>query len=77
VLDDVHGGHGKTSSIDQAADVTPDVDVVEVESVGDSLFEVLLTVVLDGDNIFLTEGSVVIYCYLGVCCYYLLVFKES
>jgi len=65
-LDDVHGGHGQTSAVDQAADVAVQLNVVEVELAGGHLSGVLLAFVSERKDLLLSEFGVVVKAQLGV-----------
>ena len=59
-LDDVHSGHGETSTVDHAADVAVQGDVVQLELGGLDFLRVLLRPVTQREQIFLTELGVVV-----------------
>ena len=58
LLDDVHSRHGKASTVDEAADISTDVNVVQVEFFGVLLASVFLRLVLLCDEVFLAESRV-------------------
>ena len=57
-LDDIHSGHGKTSSIDEASNVATDVDVVQVILLCVRFLFVVLGLVFLFSQVFLTIESV-------------------
>ena len=57
-LDDVHGGHGQASTIDKAADVAANVNVVQIEVLGMSLAWVILSLVFLLGEVLLAEEGV-------------------
>lgn len=57
-FDDVHGGHGESGSVDHAADISVEVDVVEVGLGSSDLQGVLLLGVLKSEKVWLTEFGV-------------------
>ena len=65
-LDDVHGGHGQTRSVDQAANGALEPDVVEAGLGGGDLTGILLGVVSELKHILLPEICVVIKVDLGI-----------
>lgn len=65
-LDDIHGSHGKTGTVDKAADITVKLDEVEVGLSGADLIGVLLGGVAPLKDILLSELSVVVETELGV-----------
>ena len=65
-FDDIHSGHGKTGAVDEAANVTSDMDVVEVEVLGVLFARVILSLVLLSGEILLTEQSVGVDGDLGI-----------
>lgn len=65
-LDDIHGGHGKTSTVDQAANVTVQLDEVQAELSSLDLIGILLGDVAPREDLLLAELSVVIEAELGV-----------
>lgn len=65
-LDDVHRGHGETRTVDQAADVSVELDVVEVVLGGRHFSGILLALVLEGEDVLLSELSIVVEAKLGV-----------
>lgn len=65
-LDDVHGGHGKTGTVDEAADITVKLDEVEVGLGGADLIGVLLGGVAPLKDLLLSEVGVVVETELGV-----------
>ena len=67
-FDDIHGGHGKTCSIDQAANVTIQLDIVKVVLGSIHLPRLRLCGVLHVKYSFLSEGSIVIKPQLGISC---------
>jgi len=60
LVDDVHGGHGKASTVYKAADVATDVNIVKVVFLGYSLRGVKGGVVLVLGKLFLAVGGVVV-----------------
>ena len=66
VLDDVHGGHGETCTVDEAANVAVEVDVGDVVVGGLGLHGVFLGDVADLVELLVAEGSVVVKIQLGV-----------
>ena len=66
MLDDVHGSHSESCSVNQAADVTTDIDVVKVERVSDTFLVVILAGVLFALDLGLSEHSVIVNGDLGV-----------
>ena len=58
LLNNIHGGHGESGAVDKAADISSDVDVVEVVLLGVCFFGVVLGLVFLGEEVFLTESSV-------------------
>jgi hypothetical protein len=65
-LDDVHGGHGKTGTVDEAADITVKLDEVEANLGSLDLIGVLLGDVPPLENLLLAEVGVVVEAELGV-----------
>ena len=65
-LDDVHGGHGKTGTVDKAANITIELDEVEANLSGLDLIRVLLGDIPPLENLLLAEVGVVIEAELGV-----------
>jgi hypothetical protein len=65
-LDDVHGGHGKTGTVDEAANVTVKLDEVEANLGGLDLVSVLLGDVPPFEDLLLAEIGVVVEPELGV-----------
>ncbi len=65
-LDDVHGGHGESCSVDEASDVSVEADVVEVELTCFDFAGILLGFVAHGDDVGLAEQGVVVEVELGV-----------
>ena len=57
-LDDIHSGHGKTSSIDEASNVATDVDVVQVKVFGVLFTWVVLGLVFLGSEVLLSKKCV-------------------
>jgi hypothetical protein len=62
----VHGGHGKTGTVHQAADITVKLDEVEVGLLRLDLGGLLLRDVAEVEDVLLTELGVVIKAELGV-----------
>ncbi len=67
-LDDVHGGHGETSTIDEAGDVAVESDVVESEFAGSDFAGIFFGGVTHGGDVFLTIEGVVVEVELGIEC---------
>lgn len=65
-LDDVHGSHGETGTVDKAANVTIELDEVEAGLGGANLIGILLGGVAELEDVGLPEISVVIEAELGV-----------
>lgn len=65
-LDDVHGGHGQTGTVDQAADVTVQLDEVEARLRSANLIGILLSGVAPLKDLLLPVVCVVIETELGV-----------
>ena len=65
-LDDVHGGHGQTGPVDQAADVAIESDIGQVEFLGPQLGLVLLRRVVHPLQIAVPEDGGVVEVHLGV-----------
>ena len=65
-LDDVHGGHGKTGAVDEAANVTVELNEVEADLGGLDLVGVLLGDVPPLEDLLLAEVGVVVKAKLGV-----------
>ena len=65
-LDDVHGSHGQTGAVDQAADLTIETNVVEVGLRRFHVSPVFLALVLLGEDVLLSELGVVVDVYLAV-----------
>lgn len=65
-LDNVHGGHGKTGTVDEAANVTVKLDEVEAGLGGLDLVGVLLGGVAPLEDLLLSEVGVVVEAELGV-----------
>jgi len=59
-FDNIHGGHGKTGSIDEAADVSSDMNVVEVVFLSMHLSWVLLGLVLSISVMLLSIACIVV-----------------
>ena len=70
-LDDIHGGHGETSAVDEAADVTSDVNIIKIKALGVLLTSVILSFIFDGCEVLLAEESVRIDGDLAVSCKHL------
>jgi hypothetical protein len=68
MLDNIHGGHGQTSTIHKTTDVAANVDVVQVKGVSDALFLVVLTGVFLALELALSEFGIVVDRYLGISC---------
>ena len=66
VLDDVHGAHGQASAVDHAADLTIQLDEVQVVLAGIDLLLGLFVEVAEGEDIGVPEQAVVIEADLGV-----------
>jgi len=60
VLNDIHGSHGKTCTIDEAADVAAYVDIVQVERVRNTLLIILLGSIFFALDVNLSENSIII-----------------
>lgn len=58
LLNNVHRGHGQASTVDQATDVSSNMNVVQVERLGVLLASVVLGLILLRSEIFLTEGGI-------------------
>lgn len=65
-LNDVHGGHGKTSSVDHASDGSIQSNVVQVELSGSDFLGVFLRKIALGEKLLLTELSVVVETHLSI-----------
>lgn len=65
-LDDVHGSHGKTGTVDKAANVTVQLDEVKTRLRSTDFLRVLLGGVSPRENLLLSVVSVVIKTKLGV-----------
>lgn len=65
-LDDVHGSHGKTGTVDEAADITVKLDEVKVGLGSADLIRILLGGVAPLKDILLSELGVVVETELGV-----------
>ena len=65
-LDNVHGGHGKTGTVDEAANVTVELDEVQVGLGSLDLVGVLLGGVAPLENLLLPELGVVVEVELGI-----------
>lgn len=65
-LDNVHGGHGKTSTVDEAANVAVKLDKVQAALGSADLVSVFLGRVAHLENILLAEVGVVVKAKLGV-----------
>lgn len=65
-LDDVHGGHGKTGTVDKAANITIELDEVQVGLSGTDLISILLGGIAPLEDLLLTEVGVVVEAELGV-----------
>lgn len=65
-LDDVHGGHGKTGTVDETADVSVELDEVKTVLGSLNLLRVLLSQISPGPNLLLSERSVIVKAELGV-----------
>lgn len=65
-LDDVHGGHGKTGTVDEAANITIELDEVEVREGSADLIGILLGGVAHGEDLLLAEVGVVVEAELSV-----------
>ena len=76
-LNDVHGGHGQASTVDQATDVSSNVNVVQVEVLGVLLASVVLGLILLCGEIFLTEGGVRVNSDFGISGENLVIFGEN
>lgn len=76
-LDDVHRGHGESSTVDEAADVSTDMDVVQVKVFGVLLTGVILSLIFLSGEIFLTEQGVRVNRDLAVGSQDLVVFGED
>jgi hypothetical protein len=65
-FDDVHGGHGKTGSVDEAANVSVKLDEVEADLGSLDLIRVLLGEIPPLKDLLLAEVGVVVEAKLGV-----------
>ncbi len=65
-LDDVHGGHGETGAVDEAADGSVELDVGETEFVGFEFGRVFLSGVEEGLDVLVSEKRVVVEGHFGV-----------
>lgn len=65
-LDDVHGSHGETGAVDEAANVTVELDEIEAGLGGANLIGILLGGVAELEDVLLPVVSVVIEAELGV-----------
>lgn len=65
-LDDVHGGHGQTSTVDEAANIAVELDEVQARLGSANLIRVLLCGVAPLEDLLLTEVGVVIETELGI-----------
>jgi hypothetical protein len=65
-LDDVHGGHGKTSTVDEAANIAVQLDEVETNLGGLDLIGIFLGDVSPLENLLLAEIGVVVEVQLGI-----------
>lgn len=65
-LDNVHGGHGKTGTVDEAANVTVKLDEVQARLGGLDLVGVLLGGVAPLEDVLLSEIGVVVEVELGI-----------
>lgn len=65
-LDNVHGGHGKTGTVDEAADITIELDEVKVGLGSADLIRVLLAGVAPLKHLLLSEIGIVVETELGV-----------
>lgn len=66
VLDDVHGGHRETGSVDEASDVAVEADVVEVVFARRDFAGVFLVLVTVGHDVGVAVEGVVVEAELGV-----------
>lgn len=65
-LDDIHGSHGKTGTIDEAADIAVELDEVEVGLGGPHLIGILLGGIAPREDLLLAEVGVVVETKLSV-----------
>ena len=65
-LDDIHGGHGKTGTVDQAANVAVQLDEVQAVLGSLDLIGILLGHVAPREDLLLTELGVVVEAELGI-----------
>lgn len=65
-LDDVHGGHGETSTVDQAANVTVKLDEVQTVLGSLDLIHILLGGIAPREDLLLAELGVLVEAELGV-----------
>ena len=65
-LDDIHGGHGEAGAVDQASNITVELDEVETRLGGLDLVGILLAGVTPVENLLLSEVCVVVKVELGV-----------
>ena len=65
-LDDIHGSHGETSTVDQATNVTVQLDEVQTVLSGLDLIGILLGVIAPREDLLLTELGVLVEAELGV-----------
>lgn len=65
-LDNVHGGHGKTGTVDEAADIAIELDEVQAGLGGTDLISVLLGLIAHLKDVLLPEVGVVVEAELGV-----------
>lgn len=65
-LDDIHGGHGETSTINQAANVTVQLDEVQAVLSGLDLIGILLGGIAPREDLLLTELGVLVEAELGI-----------
>src|SRR5690625_3081717 len=65
-LDDVHGRHGQAGAVDHAADVTVELDIVQLVAPGFELHRIFLVFVAQLDDVRMAEQRAVVEAHLGV-----------
>lgn len=69
-MNDVHGRHRQTGTVNEATNVTTDVDVIKIKLFGDCLLGVILSLIFRVEEFLLSEARVTINSNFAVSCHY-------
>jgi len=75
-FDDVHGAHGKTSSVNKTADVTSDMDVIQVPFGCNKLLLVLRALIFLVKKILLAESGIAVNGDFTIGCKYFVIVSK-